>query len=124
MGTRAADELWGKVAAAVRAQLSDATWNTWFPGVHALDLTEDTMVLGVPSSVAVERIHTSYLGLLKDAAEALTGVPLAVELLVNTAPRLDEAVEPQAPQKAAVRMCCRATKRGLRPTCRSARAPP
>ena len=92
MGTPAADDLWAKVAAAVRAQLSEATWNTWFQGVHALDLTDDTLVLGVPSSVAVERIRTSYLGLLTDAVQALTGVPLAVELLVDTAPRPDELV--------------------------------
>ena len=38
VGTPAADDLWAKVAAAVRAQLSEATWNTWFQGVHALDL--------------------------------------------------------------------------------------
>ena len=55
---------------------SEATWNTWFQGVQALDLTDDTLVLGVPSSVAVERIRTSYLGLIADAAQALTGVPL------------------------------------------------
>jgi chromosomal replication initiator protein len=96
VGTPAADDLWAKVAAAVRAQLSEATWNTWFPGVHALDLTDDTMVLGVPSSVAVERIRTSYLGLLADAIQALTGVPLTVELIVDTAPRPDEAVVPDA----------------------------
>ena len=48
------------------------------------------MVLGVPSSVAVERIRTSYLGLLADAVQALTGVPLDVELIVDTAPRPDE----------------------------------
>jgi chromosomal replication initiator protein len=92
VGTPAADDLWAKVAAAVRAQLSEATWNTWFPGVHAVDLTEDTVVLGVPSSVAVERIRTSYLGLLADAAQALTGVPLVVHLIVDTAPRLEEPV--------------------------------
>jgi chromosomal replication initiator protein len=90
VGTPAADDLWAKVAAAVRAQLSEATWNTWFPGVHALDLTDDTIVLGVPSSVAVERIRTSYAGLLADALQALTGVPLTVELIVDTAPRHDD----------------------------------
>ena len=95
MGTPAADDLWAKVAAAVRAQLSEATWNTWFQGVHALDLTENTLVLGVPSSVMVERVRTSYLGLLADAAQALTGVPLAVELIVDTAPRAEELVAPE-----------------------------
>ena len=48
VGTPAADDLWAKVAAAVRAQLSEATWNTWFQGVHALDLSDDTLILGVP----------------------------------------------------------------------------
>jgi len=87
VGTPAADDLWAKVAAAVRAQLSEATWNTWFQGVHALDLTDDTLVLGVPSVVAVERIRTSYLGLLTDAVQALTGLPHSIELMVATTPR-------------------------------------
>ena len=92
MGTPAADDLWAKVAAAVRAQLSEATWNTWFQGVHALDLSEDTLILGVPSSVTIERLRTSYLGLLTDAAQALTGVPLDISLLVDTTPRREEPV--------------------------------
>jgi len=89
MGTPAADDLWAKVAAAVRAQLSEATWNTWFQGVHALETTDETLTLGVPSTVAVERIRTSYLGLLADAVQALTGVPHTIELKVDTAPRAD-----------------------------------
>jgi chromosomal replication initiator protein len=89
MGTPAADDLWAKVAAAVRAQLSEATWNTWFQGVHALESTEETLTLGVPSTVAVERIRTSYLGLLADAVQALTGVPHTIDLVVDTAPRAD-----------------------------------
>jgi chromosomal replication initiator protein len=92
VGTPAADDLWAKVAAAVRAQLSEATWNTWFQGVHALDLSDDTLILGVPSSVTIERLRTSYLGLLTDAAQALTGVPLDISLLVDTTPRREELV--------------------------------
>jgi len=93
VGTPAADDLWAQKSAAVRAQLAEATWNTWFQGVHALEVTDDALVLGVPSSVALERIRTSYLGLLNDAAQALTGVPLSTELIVDTAPRREEFVE-------------------------------
>jgi chromosomal replication initiator protein len=100
VGTAAADDLWAKVAAAVRAQLSEATWNTWFQGVHALDVSEDALVLGVPSSVAVERIRTSYLGLLTDAVQALTGVPRAVDLIVDMVARLDEPPGPFEPPAA------------------------
>jgi chromosomal replication initiator protein len=102
MGTPAADDLWVKVAAAVRAQLSEATWNTWFQGVHALDCTDEALMLGVPSSVAVERIRTSYLGLLADAAQALTGVPHAIELTVDTAPRADADLDLELPADAPV----------------------
>jgi chromosomal replication initiator protein len=96
VGTPAADDLWAKVAAAVRAQLAEATWNTWFQGVHALDLTDDALVLGVPSSVAAERIHSSYVGLLNDAAQALTGTPLTAELIVTTAPRQEALVDAES----------------------------
>ncbi len=106
MGTPAADDLWARVAAAVRAQLSEATWNTWFQGVHAEDATDDTLILAVPSSVAVERIRTSYLGLLTDAVQALTGVPHTIELVVSTTARADEPIAdlsvPATPTPAAV----------------------
>src|SRR6478672_9997708 len=102
MGTPAADDLWVKVAAAVRAQLSEATWNTWFQGVHALDCTDETLILGVPSSVAVERIRTSYLGLLTDAVQALTGVPHLIELVVDTAPRADADDDLELPPSAPI----------------------
>jgi chromosomal replication initiator protein len=92
LGTPAADDLWAKVSAAVRAQLSEATWNTWFQGVHAEDVTGDTLILGIPSSVAVDRIRTSYLGLLADAVQALTGVPHRIELVVTTTARVEEPV--------------------------------
>jgi len=102
MGTPAADDLWVRVAAAVRAQLSEATWNTWFQGVHALDCNDETLILGVPSSVAVERIRTSYLGLLTDAVQALTGVPHLIELVVDTAPRADADDDLELPPSAPV----------------------
>ena len=114
MGTPAADDLWAKVAAAVRAQLSEATWNTWFQGVHAVDLTDDTLILGVPSSVAVERIRTSYLGLLADAVQALTGVPHAIELVVATSPRPEEPMTARSHRAVAAPRRRRRTARGRR----------
>jgi chromosomal replication initiator protein len=114
VGTPAADDLWAKVAAAVRAQLSEATWNTWFQGVHAEDLTDEMLVLGVPSSVAVERIRTSYLGLLADAVQALTGVPHLIDLAVTTAARPAEPTSflspPPAPAASVVEERPRATE--------------
>jgi chromosomal replication initiator protein len=112
LGTAAADDLWAKVGAAVRAQLSEATWNTWFQGVHALDLSDDALVLGVPSSVAVERLRTSYLGLLTDAVQALTGVGRSVDLMVDT---VDRAPEPPGAFETTTTPAANETSAGLPP---------
>jgi chromosomal replication initiator protein len=86
-----ADEVWQEVASLLRAELSDATWNTWFQGVHAVELTDDLLVLAVPSSVACERIRSSYAALITETARSTTGAELGVDLLVDTVPRAPEA---------------------------------
>jgi hypothetical protein len=47
-----AADIWDRGARAIRAQLAEATWNTWFQGVRALAFDDDVLVLGVPSIVA------------------------------------------------------------------------
>jgi len=88
LGTSAeAEDLWVRVAQAVRAQLAESTWNIWFQGVHALDLGTDRLVLAVPNTLAAERIGTSYRGVLEDAAQALTGQPMQIHLVTAMVPR-------------------------------------
>ena len=88
----AADDIWDRGARAIRAQLAEATWNTWFQGVRPLALDDDVLVLGVPSIVACERIRSSYSGMLDDTLKDATGRELRVELLVDTEARADEPV--------------------------------
>ncbi len=94
-----AAELWRAGSAALRAQLSEATWNTWFREVRPLRFGDGVLVLAVPSAVACERIRSSYNGLLTDLLLDATGQELAIELVVEAAPRRDEPVSlpPQAP---------------------------
>ena len=88
-----ADDIWDRARGFSRAQLADATWNTWFQGVRPLGLDGDVLVLGVPSIVACERIRSSYSGLLADALKDATGRELRVELLVDTEERNDDPVQ-------------------------------
>jgi chromosomal replication initiator protein len=92
-GELTAEAAWRQGADGLRAQLADATWSTWFADVHPVGLTDNVLVLGVPSSVACERIRSSYTGLLADALRDATGHDLAVELVVDTAPRDEEPLE-------------------------------
>jgi chromosomal replication initiator protein len=66
-----AHHLWTTCAASLRAQVSDLVWHTAFDGVRAVDFDGNVLTLGVPSTLAKERIEGRYLGLVRDAmAEA------------------------------------------------------
>jgi chromosomal replication initiator protein len=87
-----ADHLWERVAARLRHELADAVWTMWFGNVRALRVEGGTLVLGVPSSFAMERIRSSYAGLLHDTLRDATGQEIAIDLEIDTAPRDDDPV--------------------------------
>jgi chromosomal replication initiator protein len=88
-----AEDLWSKVSLAVQSQLAESTWNTWFRGVRALELHDDeVLLLAVPNALAIERIRTSYVGILDDAAQTLSGSPIRCEFVVATEPRANDLV--------------------------------
>jgi chromosomal replication initiator protein len=87
-----AADLWDSGSTALRAQLAEGTWNTWFREVRPVRCDGEVLVLAVPNAVACERIRSSYTGLLTDLLHDATGRELAVELVVDTAPRRDDPV--------------------------------
>jgi chromosomal replication initiator protein len=87
-----ADELWGKGAAALREQLAPATWAMWFNGVRPVSYEGGHLVLGVPSSLAADRIRSSYTGMLTDAIHDRTGETVRVDLLIDTDARETQSV--------------------------------
>jgi len=93
-----AEELWQAGATALRTQLAEATWHAWFQGVRAVQLDDDILVLAVPSTVACERIRSSYGGLLDDTLRDATGRDIHVELLVDTRRQSEDvAIADEAP---------------------------
>lgn len=92
LGDMDAAELWLRVATRLRAELADAVWTMWFANVRGLRIEGDELVLGVPSSLALERIRSSYGGLVIDTLRDLTGQTLGIDLEIDTAPRSDEPV--------------------------------
>jgi chromosomal replication initiator protein len=87
-----ADDIWNQGSATLRDQLAPATWAAWFHGVQPVSYDGDSLLLSVPSSVAAERIRSSYSGMLTDAIRDSTGVTVRVELLVETAPKVRESL--------------------------------
>ena len=91
-GAVLANELWGKGASALREQLAPATWSMWFHGVRPVSYDGQLLVLGVPNSLAADRIRSSYAGMLTDAIRDRTGESVRIELLVDTDPRETQAI--------------------------------
>jgi chromosomal replication initiator protein len=89
-----AAEIWEHGATALRSQLAPNTWGLWFQGVRAVGLNDDVLTLAVPSSLAADRIRSSYTGMLADTLRDVTGQQLRVELTVETDTRPDEALPP------------------------------
>ena len=77
----------------MQAQLSEATWNTWFRDVRPVDLDGDRLRLAIPNGVVCERIRSSYSGLITAVLQEVTGDDIGLDLVVETAARVDEPVE-------------------------------
>jgi chromosomal replication initiator protein len=96
LGVTAAD-VWEHGATALRSQLAANTWGLWFQGVRAVGLVDGILTLAVPSSLAADRIRSSYSGMLNDTLRDVTGQDLEVELTVETETRSDEPPVPAPP---------------------------
>jgi chromosomal replication initiator protein len=97
-----ADDIWEQGSSALRNQLAPATWAAWFHGVRPLTYDGEILLLSVPSSLAAERIRSSYSGMLTDAIRDSTGVTVSIDLLVETDEREHEAVAVAPPPVAVV----------------------
>ncbi|MCB1016862.1 MAG: chromosomal replication initiator protein DnaA [Acidimicrobiales bacterium] len=67
----------------LRPQVSGAVWAMAFQDARQLDLTDECLVLAVPSTVAKERIEARYLSLVHDALADAGLPPYEVELRVD-----------------------------------------
>ena len=79
-----AEKLWTICSDALRHQVSDATWMTWFEAVRPETVEGDTLVLAVPSSLAKEKIEGRFQELIRHVMLDAVGLDLAIRLVVRT----------------------------------------
>ena len=77
-------KLWTTCASSIRAQVSDAVWQTTFVGAHTLQIDNGTLVIAVPSLLVKERIEGRYLWMVRDAMADAGAPELDLRLLVDT----------------------------------------
>jgi len=79
------ERLWHDCADALRQQVSEATWRTWFAAVVAVDLDTRRLVLATPSPMVRDRLEARYLELIEETVADTLGVPYDVVLDVQPA---------------------------------------
>jgi chromosomal replication initiator protein len=92
-----AQQLWEECSEAIRSQVSDATWRTWFSSISPVAVVNGTLVLAVPNALVRERLESRFSGMLRDAVSDAAGteLPARLEVLVDAehAPREFEPTE-------------------------------
>ena len=83
------ERLWTACADALRQQVSEATWRTWFESVVPVDLDADKLVLAVPNPLVRNQLETRFLGLVTDTVAATVGI--TCRIVVEVRPVLEEA---------------------------------
>jgi chromosomal replication initiator protein len=88
-----AQQLWDSCTGAIQAQVSDATWRTWFASIDPVALTDAELVLAVPNTLIRDRLESRFSGLLRDAVLDTAGSELDVRFDIIAA-EFDSASEP------------------------------
>jgi chromosomal replication initiator protein len=77
-----ANDLWNRSAAALREQVSDATWRTWLAALAPRSFDGDLLVVDAPSTLVRDRVENRFLPLLTAAASDAVGHDVTIRMEV------------------------------------------
>ena len=78
-----ANDLWTRSAAALRDQVSDATWRTWLAALAPRSFDGQLLVVDAPSSLVRDRVETRFLPLLAAVASDAVGHQVTIKMEVG-----------------------------------------
>lgn len=76
------EELWDQTIEILKESINPRSYQTWFAPIQPIDVTESTIVLGVPNKFFHEWIDNHYSKILKNALIQTTGNLLSVQFKV------------------------------------------
>lgn len=83
-------ELWDSCSSSIKAQVSDAVWQTTFAGARTVVLEEGALVLSIPSNIVKERIEGRHLWMVRNAMADAGAPGLDLRLVVETNVEIDD----------------------------------
>ncbi len=94
--------LWKRGAEMLRARVNPDLFNMWFAPIKPVELTHDTLVLGIPNHFYEVWLQDNYLGLIREAVAAVSGQTLAVKFMLQPPDAGETAAPPSlAPREPA-----------------------
>jgi len=78
-----AQQLWNDCSGALRSQVSEAAWKTWFSAIRPVAVVNGELVLSVPSQVVRDRLEGRFHALLQDALLDASGKEFALRFDVQ-----------------------------------------
>lgn len=76
-------EIWSKVLALLKNELTETTLNTWFDDVAAVSLEGDRFILYSPTRLKRDVIAARYVPTIRDALQELFSAPFQVDVLTE-----------------------------------------
>ena len=82
------ERLWTECAEALRLQVSEATWRTWFAGLTPISLDGERLVLAAPNGIVRDRLESRYRELVTETVTDTLGTPhdVTLEVLASSPP--------------------------------------
>lgn len=89
-------ELWQKVSAALKPQVSADTYKRWFSAVRLINASDETFTFLVPNNIYQFWIESNHLTALQNAVEVATGTPRTIKFTMpadGSAPTPESGLE-------------------------------
>ncbi|HET9980218.1 MAG TPA: chromosomal replication initiator protein DnaA [Ktedonobacterales bacterium] len=97
MGSTDARHIWQKALERIAQRVSAGAYSTWFRGTSALELTEDTLVVGVGNTFACEHLRQRFLDVARAAVSEALGRAAEVAFVLRDHRATAAPAEPETP---------------------------
>jgi chromosomal replication initiator protein len=77
-------DLWSSILSELQNQLNQQSYETWFTPTRALSLTENKLVVEVPSRFFCDWLNEHYLSLIHELSSRIAGTDVSVYFIVST----------------------------------------
>jgi chromosomal replication initiator protein len=93
------EQLWQRLSAALKPQISSDSFNRWFSGVELIEAKEKSLTFGVPNNIYQFWIESNYMPALQTAILTTLGSPRSVKFCSPSGPGTQTSPADSTPLK-------------------------